>query len=191
MSRAHATFPIPDISRNGSSTADALQQSTQGSRWQRIVVMAKTPTTLPRWSLLLTHGALAATVIVGAISYGRSSQATVQALSKADKVPAIQETTDTLKNEIAELKKSVNENTATVIKLVEAQNAKVDSIQQQVNTVQSLKDQVATMQNQMGSIWALAQSDSNKVSELKGKADALQSQMSQLMIQMQQQRKDK
>jgi hypothetical protein len=146
--------------------------------------MAKRPTTLPRWALFLSNGALIATVVIGAISFGRSAGRTETALQNSGKVPELQATVGTLSNQLVEIKELIEKQNLTVNQTLDAQNKRIDAIQQaQSLGIAQLGDKINSVQGQMGSVWALAQSDSNKVSELKGMVSAMQMQL--------QQRKDK
>lgn len=135
--------------------------------------MAKQPTTTPRWLQLATHGALIVTVLVGVISYGRSAGRTEAALKNYDNVPKIQSNVDSLTGQLDEIKKLIQQQGVDNAKALAEQNKRIDGLQQGQGDVARLRDQVTTMQSQMGTIFALAQSDSNKVSELKGTLNAI------------------
>ncbi len=143
--------------------------------WGRWVAMVKQPTTLPRWALFISNGALIATVLVGAISFGRSAGRTEDALRNAREVPALQENVKTVTSQLTEIKELIKQQGDANVKTQADQNRKIDAIQQGYMTeLTRLGDKVNTIQGQMGSVWALAQSDSNKISELKGMVNAMQ-----------------
>lgn len=136
------------------------------------------PTTLPRWAILLSHGALIATVIAGVLSYGRSAGRTEAALAQVKELPQLQSSVQSTSAQLSEIKQLIEKQTAKQNETLEAQNKRIDT-NQQVNTlaINSLTDKLTTVQGQMGSVWALAQADSNKVSKLEGMLTAMQNQL--------------
>jgi len=114
------------------------------------------------------------------VTFGRFSGRTENALAAYRDVPTIQANVASVTGQLAEIKDLIQKQNETTNKTLDAQNRRIDAVQSsQAQAIAALTDKIGTMQNQMGSVWALAQSDSNKVSELKGMVSAMQSQMSQ------------
>lgn len=163
--RAHG-FEIP--TRNGKiSEQNRLPNSLHG--WKSWIAIVKQPTTLPRWTIFITHGALIGTVIAGAIAFGRASSRTEAALSRSEQVPALSANFNTLTAKLDEISAKQDRAAEQVTKRLDAQ-------QLQINEFAKLASQVNAIQGQMGSVWALAQSDSNKISRLEGMIIAMQNQ---------------
>lgn len=165
VERVHE-FDIP--TRNGRNNDKVFLQDTL-PRWKRWLVMAKTPTTLPRWALFVTHGALIATVLAGAIAFGRASSRTEAALSQSNQVPALAANFQSLTAKLDEIGKKQDEALAN-------QDKRIERLEQNSNNVVLINTKVDTLTGQMGSVWALAQSDSNKISRLEGMIIAMQNQ---------------
>lgn len=138
--------------------------------------MAKQPTTTPRWVQLATHGALIVTVLVGVISYGRSAGRTEAALRNYDNVPRIQSNVESLTGQLDEIKKLIQSQNDKTNSTLDSQNRRIDATQQQIA---ALTQQLNSLNNSFGSVWALAQSDSNKMSKLEGMLTAMQLQNQQ------------
>lgn len=141
--------------------------------------MGKQPTTLPRWAIILQNSALVITVIAGAVVFGRSASKTEAALDNAKQVPALAASFETLNlklDNIASAQASTSAQQNARLAKMESEVAEVVKLN---NSVQTLAAQVTALTGQMGSVWALAQSDSNKVSELKGMVQAMQSMQQQ------------
>lgn len=167
-----AETQVRHLPRTNGREAARLPQFTQDepTLGERLLTMVKKPTTTPRWLAFVSHGALVATIIVGLISYGRSAGRTEAALQNYHKVPAIQADVSSLSTQIAELKTLLekrNEN-------YEALNKRLDAQQQQITALSQLDAKVTSLSNSFGSVWALAQSDSNKMSKLEGMMIAMQ-----------------
>lgn len=139
------------------------------SRWARLAKMAKTPTTLPRWALFLSNGALIATVIVGAISFGKSAGRTEAALANSAQVPEIQANVVTITQKLDEIGRKQDQALAN-------QDKRLERLEASSANTAMLNTKVDTLAGQMGSVWALAQSDSNKISRLEGMIIAMQNQ---------------
>lgn len=139
------------------------------------------PTTTPRWLQLLTHGALIITILVGVISYGRSAGRTEVALRNYENVPKIQSNVDSLTAQLNKIEDLISKQNEKTNQTLDSQNRRIDATQQQIA---GLTQQLNALNSSFGSVWALAQSDSNKMSKLEGMLTAMQ-------LQQQQQRKDK
>lgn len=159
-------FDIP--TRNGKDS-ERIRPHDSLHGWRRWIAIVKQPTTLPRGMLLLSHGALIATVIAGAIAFGRASNRTEAALARSEQVPALSANFNTLTLKLDEISQKQD-------KAAEQIGKRLDAQQTQINSLAALSTQVAAIQGQMGSVWALAQSDSNKISRLEGMIIAMQSQ---------------
>jgi len=140
------------------------------------------PTTTPRWMQLVTHGALIVTILVGVVSYGRSAGRTEVALANYNKVPGIQANVDSLATQLNKIEGLISTQNEKTNQTLDSQNRRIDATQQQIA---ALTQQLNALNNSFGSVWALAQSDSNKMSKLEGMLTAMQLQ------QQQQQRKEK
>lgn len=131
------------------------------------------PTTSPRWMQLLTHGALIVTIVVGVISYGRSSGRTEAALASYTQVPIIKADLVSTNQQLAEIKGLIEKQNIDRTKDVEASNRRMDGLQAQIVALGQLDAKVNAITGQMGSVWALEQSNSNSVHELKGTLNAI------------------
>lgn len=129
----------------------------------------KQPTTLPRGMLIITHGALIATVLAGAIAFGRASSRTEAALSQSNQVPVLAANFQTLTTKLDEIGKKQDQALAN-------QDKRIERLESQSSNVALINTKVDTLAGQMGSVWALAQSDSNKISRLEGMIIAMQNQ---------------
>lgn len=124
------------------------------------------PTTLPRWAMLLSHGALIATVIAGVLSYGRSAGRTEAALAQVKELPQLQANVDSTSAQLKEIKQLIEKQNGDRA----GQDRRIDALQQQTT---ALTQQVTALTNSFGSVFALAQSDSNSLHELKGTLNAI------------------
>lgn len=166
------TLDIP--TRNGRNSEQIRYQASLHG-WKRWIAMAKTPTTLPRWALFLSNGALIATVIIGAISFGKSAGRTEAALTNSAQVPQIQAQLTTLQTSINELAKSQ-------VEFNKGMSDRVSKLEEGKSSNIALQTKVDALTSQLGSVWAVAESSRGDVKELKGTVNTL--------IQIQQQRKD-
>jgi TolA-binding protein len=149
--------------RNGQNSETNRLHDSLPRRW---LTMAKAPTTLPRWALFLSNGALIATVILGAISYGRSAGKTETALANSAQVPQLQAQLTTLQQSIDK----IAQNQAEAQKDM---NNRVSRLEQDKSSNAALAAKVDALTGQLGSVWATAESSRGDVKELKGKVDAL------------------
>jgi uncharacterized protein HemX len=117
--------------------------------------------------LIITHGALIATVLAGAIAFGRASNRTEAALARSEQVPALAANFEAMSRQLAEIGRKQDQ-------FIDGQNKRLDTLQAQVNAYGLLSAKVDAIQGQMGSVWALAQADSNKISRLEGMIIAMQ-----------------
>lgn len=157
-------FEIP--ARNGRNSERVRLHDSLPRRW---IATLKKPTTLPRWSILISHSALIITILAGAIAFGRAASKTEQALSQTQQVPALAASVDVVMKKLDEISQNQAKNADLI-------NKRLDTQQQQINAQAALGTQVNAIQGQMGSVWALAQSDSNKISRLEGMIMAMQNQ---------------
>jgi NAD/NADP transhydrogenase beta subunit len=176
MRAAANVYEAPYTSQNGRRADDRLRDSLHLSLGERILRMAKQPTTTPRWLAIATHGALILTIVVGLISYGRSAGRTEAALNQVKELPQLQANVDSTTAQLKEIKALIEKQGTERAN----QDKRIDAIQQQTTL---LTQQINSLTNSFGSVWALAQSDSNKMSKLEGMLTAMQLQN--------QQRKDK
>lgn len=137
--------------------------------------MAKTPTTLPRWALFVTNGALVLTVIAGAISFGRSAGRTETALANSALVPQIQ-------SQLTTLQTSINDLAKNQVEFNKGMNERVSKLEGDRTSNAALAAKVDALTSQLGSVWATAESSRGDVKELKGTVNTL--------IQLQQQKKE-
>lgn len=180
--QAHAAIPTRTQAPETNGARGRLQDVAQKPevQWEGWRALMKQPSTLPRWALFITHGALILTVLTGVVTFGRFSGRTENALAAYRDVPQIQANVASVTTQLTEIKDLIQKQNETTNKTLDAQNRRIDSVQSaQTQAIAALSDKLNTVQSQMGSVWALAQSDSNKVSELKGMVSAMQSQMSQ------------
>lgn len=173
MATAQKTLDITRSNRNGSA-ANQLQETLHG--WRRWVAIVKQPTTLPRWAVFISNGALIATVIIGAISFGKSAGRTEAALANSAQVPQIQAQLTTLQSSINDLAKSQVEFNKGI-------NDRVSKLEEGKSSNIALAAKVDALTSQLGSVWATAESSRGDVKELKGTVNTL--------IQMQQRKEDK
>lgn len=131
------------------------------------------PTTTPRWLQMLTHGALIITILVGVISYGRSSGRTEAALANYTKVPALQADVASTNQQLAEIKGILEKQNDKTNQGFDQVNKRMDNQQQQIIALSQVDAKVNTLTGQMGTIFALEQSNSNSVHELKGTLNAI------------------
>lgn len=162
---------------SGTSAAPPLQDSLLG----RLVTMAKSPTTMPRWQLLLTYGALILTILGGAVAFGRASARTDAAIARTEVVPQLQNQLGTLQSSINEIAKKQDEAADKADKRLGA----VEKQQTDYNaTVQRLEEKVNSLTSTNGSAWALSQSNAIRLGKLEGMIETMQ----KLQIQQMQQR---
>ncbi len=109
------------------------------------------------------------TVVVGAISFGKSAGRTEAALSNANQVPEIQASVKTVTQKLDEIIAKQDQALAN-------QDKRIERLESQSSNVALINTKVDTLAGQMGSVWALAQSDSNKISRLEGMIITMQNQ---------------
>lgn len=142
--------------------------------------MGKQPTTLPRWTIFLTHSALAITIIAAAISYGRSASRTEAALSATEAVPALKANFDTVTKKLDEISKKQDS-------VVENQDKRIATIEKQQTdynlVVQRMEEKLNALTNTNGSAWALSQSNAVRLGKVEGMLEAMQRMQFQQMQQ--------
>lgn len=138
--------------------------------------MVKAPTTSPRWVIFVTNGALVATVIIGAISFGRSAGRTETALANSAQVPQIQ-------SQLTTLQTSVNDFAKAQSDALKGFNDRLTKMEESKSSNAALAAKVDALTSQLGSVWATAESARGDVKELKGTINTL--------VQLQQQNREK
>lgn len=135
--------------------------------------MAKQPVTTPRWLQLASHGALIITIVAAVVSYGRSSQRTADALASVKELPQLQAKQSSTDTKLIEIKELIEKQGVERQKDVETAARRMDGLQEQITALGQLDAKVSAITGQMGSVWALEQSNSNSVHELKGTLNAI------------------
>lgn len=144
--------------------------------------MAKQPTTLPRWTIFLTHGALVITIIAAAIAFGRAASRTEQALKHTEQVPELKANFEIVTRKLDEISKKQD----TAIESQDKRIATLEKQQAEYNLViQRVGEQINALTSTNGSAWALSQSNAVRLGKVEGMLEAMQ------RMQFQQMQKEK
>lgn len=133
--------------------------------------MAKAPTTTPRIVQYLTYSGLAITILAAAISYGKSADKIEQASQASKQVPVIQTTVSQLNDQMGEIKEMIKTQGDAATKERAEANKQVEALRQSQVLI---TNKVDTLSSQYGSMWALTQSNTNQLNQMKGSLDAMQ-----------------